>query len=73
MDDGVWDASTLSKNRERLMQADVAKSFMSRLLNLPDVKGLLSSEHFPVDGTLIDAILDSWGVDEGLCAEGWIR
>ena len=55
MDDGVWDASTFSKNRERLMQADVAKSFMSRLLNLPDVKGLLSSEHFSVDGTLIDA------------------
>jgi transposase len=55
LDDGVWDASTFSKNRERLMQADVAKSFMSRLLNLPDVKGLLSSEHFSVDGTLIDA------------------
>jgi transposase len=55
MDDRVWDASTFSKNRERLMQADVAKSFMSRLLNLPEVKGLLSSEHFSVDGTLIDA------------------
>jgi Transposase DDE domain/Transposase domain (DUF772) len=55
MDDGVWGASSFSKNRERLMQADVAKSFMSRLLNLPDVKGLLSSEHFSVDGTLIDA------------------
>jgi transposase len=55
MDDAVWDASTFSKNRERLMQADVAKSFMSRLLNLPEVKGLLSSEHFSVDGTLIDA------------------
>jgi len=51
----VWDASTFSKNRERLMQADVAKSFMSRLLNLPQVEGLLSSEHFSVDGTLIDA------------------
>jgi hypothetical protein len=38
-----------------LMQADVAKSFMSHLLNLSDVKGLLSSEHFLVDGTLIDA------------------
>lgn len=50
MDDRVWDASSFSKNRERLMQADVAKSFMSRLLNLPRVKGLLSSEHFSVDG-----------------------
>jgi hypothetical protein len=55
MDDGVGDASTFSKNRERLMQADAARSFMSRLLNLPDVKELLSSEHFSVDGTLIDA------------------
>ncbi len=55
MDDAVWDASTFCKNRERLMQADVAKSFMSRLLNLSDVKGLLSSEHFSVDGTLVDA------------------
>jgi transposase len=55
MDDRVWDASTFSKNRERLMQADVARSFMSRLLSLPEVKGLLSSEHFSVDGTLIDA------------------
>jgi transposase len=51
----VWDASTFSKNRERLMQADVARAFMNKLLNLPEVKGLLSSEHFSVDGTLIDA------------------
>jgi transposase len=55
MDDRVWDASTFSKNRERLMQAGVARSFMGKLLNLPRVKGLLSSEHFSVDGTLIDA------------------
>jgi transposase len=55
MDDKVWDASVYSKNRERLMQADVARAFMSRLLNLPQVKGLLSSEHFSVDGTLIAA------------------
>lgn len=55
MDDRVWDASSFSKNRERLMQADVARAFMTRLLNLPQVKGLLSSEHFSVDGTLIDA------------------
>ena len=55
MDAAVWDASSFSKNRERLMQADVARRFMSSLLNLPQVKGLLSSEHFSVDGTLIDA------------------
>lgn len=55
LDARVWDASSFSKNRERLMQADVAKAFMVKLLNLPRVKGRLSSEHFPVDGTLIDA------------------
>jgi transposase len=55
LEDAVWDASTFSKNRERLMQADVASAFMARLLNLPQVKTLLSSEHFSVDGTLIEA------------------
>ena len=55
MDDKVWDASVFSKNRERLMQADVAKAFMGKLLNLPQVNGLLSLEHFSVDGTLINA------------------
>lgn len=55
MDDGVWDASTFSKNRERLMQADVAREFLAALLSLPRVKRLLSSDHFSVDGTLIDA------------------
>jgi len=54
-DDPVWDASVFSKNRERLMQADVARGFMVKLLNLPQVKELLSSDHFSVDGTLIDA------------------
>lgn len=55
MDDRVWDASSFSKNRERLFEADVARAFMGQLLNLPQVKGLLSSDHFSVDGTLIDA------------------
>jgi len=54
-DAAVWDASSFSKNRERLMEADVARRFMVTLLNLPQVKGLLSSEHFSVDGTLVDA------------------
>jgi transposase len=51
----VWDATVFSKNRERVMQADVASAFMSQLLNLPRVRGLLSSEYFSVDGTLVDA------------------
>ena len=55
MDDAVWDASTFSKNRERLMEAEVAREFLVALTGLRQVKQLLSSEHFSVDGTLIDA------------------
>ena len=55
MDAPVWDASTFSKNRERLFEADVAQAFLATLMALPQVKGLLSSEHFSVDGTLIEA------------------
>jgi transposase len=54
-DDPVWDATVFTKNRERLQQGDVFQKFMSRLLNLEKVKPLLSSEHFSVDGTLIEA------------------
>jgi hypothetical protein len=44
-----------TKNRDRLLQADVAREFLMALTGLPRVKRLLSSEHFTVDGTLIDA------------------
>ena len=54
-DDRVWDASSFSKNRERLQSGDVFQKFMTRLLNHPEVKPLLSDEHFSVDGTLIEA------------------
>lgn len=55
MDDRVWDASTFSKNRDRLLEVDVAREFLATLLALPKVKGLLSSDHFSVDGTLLKA------------------
>ena len=55
MDDAVWDASTFCKNRDRLLDGDIAAKFMAGVLNLPEVKKLLSSEHFSVDGTLIEA------------------
>jgi len=55
MDDAVWDASTFCKNRDRLLDGDIAAQFMAGVLNLPQVKQLLSSEHFSVDGTLIEA------------------
>jgi transposase len=55
IDDAVWDASVFSKNRDRLLEADVAREFLSSLLSLPKVKRLLSSDHFSVDGTLLEA------------------
>src|SRR5437868_5508015 len=54
-DDPVWDPTTFTKNRERLQNGDVFTKFMVRLLNHPQVKPLLSDEHFSVDGTLIEA------------------
>ncbi|MCA3412899.1 MAG: transposase, partial [Roseomonas sp.] len=54
-DDPVWDATTFTKNRDRLLQGDVASEFMRALLAQPKVKLLLSSEHFSVDGTLLEA------------------
>ena len=54
-DDPVWNATTFSKNRERLERGEIAQKFMTRLLNHPQVAPLLSDEHFSVDGTLIEA------------------
>jgi transposase len=55
VDDGVWDHSSFSKNRDRLLDGEIAAKFLAAVLALPRVKRLLSSEHFSVDGTLIDA------------------
>ncbi|WP_127142797.1 IS5 family transposase [Pelagibacterium montanilacus] len=55
IDDAVWDHSTFSKNRDRLLEGDIAAKFLSAVLSQPRVKRLLSSEHFSVDGTLIEA------------------
>jgi transposase/IS5 family transposase len=55
IDEKVFDASTFSKNRDRLLTHAIAQGFLSSLLALPDVKGLLSAEHFSVDGTLLEA------------------
>jgi transposase len=54
-DDRVWDATSFTKNRERLQRGEVFDKFMARLLEQPEVKPLLSDEHFSVDGTLIEA------------------
>jgi len=55
IDDPVWDASVFSKNRDRLLTAEVAQGFLAALLAEPRVKRLLSHEHFSVDGTLLKA------------------
>jgi transposase len=55
MDAPVWDVTVFTKNRERLLAGDVAVSFLLAVLADPAVKRLLSTEHFSVDGTLIDA------------------
>ena len=54
-DDPIWDPTTFTKNRDRLQTGAVFAKFISKLLNHPEVKPLLSDEHFSVDGTLIEA------------------
>jgi hypothetical protein len=55
MEEPVWDHSTFSKNRDRLLAGEIAAKFLSAILKRPRVRRLLSSDHFSVDGTLIEA------------------
>jgi transposase len=55
VDDAVWDHSVFSKNRDRLLEGDIAAKFLAAVLAQPRVKELLSTDHFSVDGTLIEA------------------
>jgi transposase len=55
IDDPVWDHSTYSKNRDRLLEADMARLFLKGILEHRQVAPLLSTEHFTVDGTLVNA------------------
>jgi transposase len=55
VDDAAWDHSTFSKNRDRLLEGDIAAKLLSAVLAQPRVKRLLSTDHFSVDGTLIEA------------------
>jgi transposase len=54
-DDSVWDATVFCKNRDRMLDGDIAAKFFASVLKLPQVSKLLSGEHFSVDGTLIEA------------------
>src|SRR5579863_2462484 len=55
VDDAVWDHSTFSKNRDRLLEGDLAAKLLGAVLTQPRVKRLLSTDHFSVDGTLVEA------------------
>jgi len=55
IDDPAWDHSTFSKNRDRLLDGEIAAKFLAAVLAQPRVKRLLSTDHFSVDGTLIEA------------------
>lgn len=55
VDDPAWDHSSFSKNRDRLVEGAIAAKFLSAVVAQPKVKRLLSSDHFSVDGTLLEA------------------
>jgi len=54
MDDEVWNATTFSKNRDRLLRGEIAEEFFAAVLELARTKELLSDEHFTVDGTMVE-------------------
>jgi len=54
-DDAIWDPTVFTKNRDRLLQADVAKEFLARVVEQARARDLTSDEHFSVDGTLLEA------------------
>jgi transposase len=55
MDDSVWDVTVFTKNRERLLDGDIAEAFFQAVLEQARERNLLSDEHFTVDGTLLEA------------------
>lgn len=55
LDDPVWDATVFTKNRDRLLEAEVAKEFLERVVAQAREQGWMSDEHFSVDGTLLEA------------------
>lgn len=65
-DEAVWDASTFSKNRDRLLAGEVAQELFDRVLEQAAAANLMSDEHFTVDGTLIKA----WASDKSFQRKG---
>lgn len=77
IDDAVWNHSVFSKNRDRLLEHDVATELFNATVEMADARGLLSGEHFSVDGTLIQAwashksLRRKDGSDDGRPPEDW--
>jgi hypothetical protein len=74
-DDEVWGPTTFTKNRDRLLQADVAKEFLARVVGQASCRGLTSDEHFMVDGVLAGSLgwseeFSSQG-EEAWASAGW--
>lgn len=55
LDEAVWDATTFTKNRDRLLEGSVAREFLTQVVERAREAGLVSDEHFTVDGTLLEA------------------
>jgi transposase len=55
MDDVVWDVTVFTKNRQRLLDGEIAQAFFGMVMEQAKGQGLLSNEHFTVDGTLLEA------------------
>jgi transposase len=69
LDDPVWDATTFTKNRDRLLDGDSASAFFAEVLDAIKQDGLLSDEHFTVDGTLLEA----WASQKSFKPKGTTR
>ena len=74
MDDPIWDVTVFTKNRQRLLEGDIAEAFFQAVLNQARDRNLLSDEHFTVDGTLLEAwaSLKSFQRNERM-ASPWLR
>src|ERR1700748_3791562 len=55
LDEAVWDATVFTKNRNRLLEGDVAREFLGEVVKQAQTNGLTSDEHFTVDATLVEA------------------
>jgi transposase len=75
VDDAAWDRSPFSKNRDRLLDGEIAPKFLSAVLAQPRVKRLLSTDHFSVNGTLIEAwaMIGQWRISWPTRSRGLAR